>query len=195
MNNFRNRNRNRGGNGGKKKCFVSFDLPKEVLREVLRVQEELKKKNFFSGRFVDPETYSVTLKSLGVVDFGDLVLIKRRLRGIDFSSFEISLSAMEVLGGKNPQALYVQLQGGGLWKLRAEICRVLGRALDEELKPQLTLCRINRFGDRLRFAEELKKVCVCKKKFEAKGFSLVEGMSRRDGRGVFYRGLDEFRLR
>ncbi len=195
MNRFRNKNQGFvGGKVGteKKKCFVALDLPREIVREIMRIQGELKKKNYFLGRYIDPEMMHITLNFLGMKDSEDLVLIRRRLGEIDFSSFEVNLSEIEALNeGGNPRALWVGLKGGGLWRLRQEICRVLG-CEDEEFKAHLILCRINKVFDKNRFVSELKKVCVCKKKFDIEKISLMESCVGRRGR--FYRVLDEVGL-
>lgn len=49
------------------RTFIALDLPREAINEIRKIQNILKKKNLFRGKFTEPENLHLTLKFLGEI--------------------------------------------------------------------------------------------------------------------------------
>ena len=49
------------------RCFIALDLPREAIKRIEEIQELIKKKNLFAGKFTESDNLHLTLKFLGEI--------------------------------------------------------------------------------------------------------------------------------
>ena len=50
------------------RCFIALDIPDNIIEEIRKIQEQLKKENLFSGKYTDLNNVHLTLKFLGEIN-------------------------------------------------------------------------------------------------------------------------------
>ena len=102
----------------KVRAFISVDIPKKIREEIRKIQEILPG---FNGKFTETENLHLTLKFLGDIDEEILLEIERRLREINFKSFETRISEIGVFSPEYVKIIWVKLDN----------CENLQKAVDE----------------------------------------------------------------
>lgn len=170
------------------RCFISIDLPKEIQKEVEKIQKVLPG---FKGKLTEPENLHLTLKFLGEIDEEHLVEIKRRLNEIRFKKFEIEISQIGVFSPNHIRIVWLHLSN----------CEKLQKLVDEKLEglfkkehrfmSHLTIARVKGIKNKRYFLGELKKIKIPKGlKFTIKEFVLKK--STLTPEGPLYEDLETF---
>jgi len=176
-----------------KRYFVAVEFSCDVSREAIRLQNELKKKNFFVGSYTAEDKFHLTLHFFGNLNREDIVLVRRRLREIEMKKFEVTLGGLDVFNIKDPKVLFISVRGKGLRELNRLVLEKLRVGESRKFKPHLILVRIMQLFDKRRFLEELEKINVSKKRFLVERISLIESGLSREGR--VYKVIEDFELR
>src|SRR3989344_6132381 len=108
-------------NSDRIRCFIAIDIPREVINEVERVQQELKKKNLFYGKLTEGENLHLTLKFLGEMSEEKLNKTKKRLAEIKFEKFSAKIGDLGVFNSDFIRIIWIRLLGKGIFSLQKQI--------------------------------------------------------------------------
>ena len=134
------------------RCFIAVDLPEKVKDVIVQIQNNLEKKNLFSGKLIEKENLHLTLKFLGGLSEEKIESAKKIVSeaAAEFSSFRVSLGKTGSFPARKPKVLWAGVRKGreelaALSKfvsLRAK--ESLGIPKDsKEFIPHITLCRLS----------------------------------------------------
>lgn len=125
------------------RLFVGFPLPPEIRERLAPLASGLP-----GARWVDPDSYHLTLRFIGEVDLATADDIDTALLGIDVGPFEVRLSGVGYFGKpKAPRALWVGIERSEpLVRLQGKIESALQRiglpAEERKFTPHVTLARL-----------------------------------------------------
>jgi len=158
------------------RAFIAIDFSEidEVLREIIRVQEEVSKVKF-KGKLTEPENLHLTLKFLGEIDEDKLEEVKKRLREIKFKEMELKLGSIGTFSIRgNPRIVWIKVEGEGIWELQKQIDDKLKDLFkpEERFMGHLTVARVKYVGEKKEFNERIKKIGVKEIKFKLGEFKL-----------------------
>ncbi len=175
------------------RCFIAIDLPREIVREIERIQKELDKKKVFVGKFVELENLHLTLKFLGEIDEEKIEEVKKELKKIKFSSFDLGLGSLGVFSSNFIRIVWVKVLGKGVYELQRLIdssIEGLGFEKENRFMGHITLARVKSVKDRKLFLKRLNEISVSKKSFSVDRFYLIK--SELKPFGPEYEILEEF---
>ncbi len=151
------------------RCFISIDLPKEIIEKIKKIQEQLPE---FIGKKTEAGNLHLTLKFLGEINDNQIEEIKKRLVNIKFKKFEAEIDCIGVFSEKIIRIVWTHLTN----------CDALQKEIDSSLKglfePEqrfmghLTIARVKKVKDKKYFLEKLKKIKIPKIKFVVDNFKL-----------------------
>lgn len=96
------------------RAFLAIDPPAEVLREIGKIQQGLKKTCPFDVRWVNPEGMHLTLKFFGNVSEDDIIIISRIVGKNTTSRAPLQLEVKKLglfPSLKRPKVLWIGLEG------------------------------------------------------------------------------------
>lgn len=178
----------------KTRCFIALDLPREVINRIKEIQETIKKKNFFYGKFTEPENLHLTLKFLGEISEQEIGEVKKRLQKINLKEFEASLGELGVFSKEFIRIIWVKLQGEGLWKLQEEIDNILGGLFVSEKRfmGHITLARVKKIINKQELIDYLKNIKIKNLRFKVDRFFLKK--SELFSEGPVYNDIEKYTL-
>ena len=181
---------------GKKRCFVALDLPREAINEIKRIQDIIKKKNLFAGKFIEPENLHLTLKFLGEVDGEKIEKVREKLKEIKFNCFESGLGEVGVFSSRYNsyvRVIWVKLNGKGVFDLQKQIDETLSGLFEPEFRfmSHITIARVKHVFDRKRFLDYVKGIKIKRIRFEIDKFFLKKSELFADG--PVYTDLREYK--
>jgi 2'-5' RNA ligase len=158
------------------RCFIAIDFSREIIKEIERIQEEIKKKNLMVGKFTERENLHLTLKFLGEIDSNQLKEVKKKLKEIKFSKFLAYIGDLGVFSSNYIKIVWVQILGKSVIDLQKEIDLKLNGLfkLEERFMSHLTIARVKRVKDKNLFLEALKEVKVKNLSSEVPCFYLIK---------------------
>ncbi len=177
------------------RCFIAIDLPKDVIAEIARIQELVRRTRAIVGTYVAPEKAHLTLAFLGDRDELAVREICQHLRAIKMPSFQAALGQCGVFVPEQPRILWVALNGDGVLKLQQEVQRSLAGIIEpdaREFVAHMTLVRIKKIFDYALLTSELQKMCVNNIAFKVESFSLKK--SELTSAGPIYIDIERFNL-
>jgi len=180
----------------KKRCFVALDLPRGIINELKRIQEIIKKKNLFAGKFVEPENFHLTLKFLGELDETEVKEVKERLGEIKFEGFESGLGGVGVFSSKYKsyvRVVWVKLKGRQVFELQKKIDEYLKDLFEKEFRfmSHITIARVKHVGDKKKFLDHVKAIKVKKIGFVIDKFFLKKSELKPEG--VVYEDVEGYK--
>lgn len=125
------------------RLFVGFPLPGDIRQQLSRLAAGLP-----GARWVDSDSYHLTLRFIGEVDLATAEDIDAALLGIDVEPFEVRLSGVGYFGKpKAPRQLWVGVERSEpLLRLQGKIETALQRiglpAEERKFTPHVTLARL-----------------------------------------------------
>jgi 2'-5' RNA ligase len=168
----------------KKRLFLAISLPEARRRELVNIQDELKRRlSPRAVKWVEEENLHITLVFLGETPFSRVTIIKDKLSEIEASSFSLRLSRLGFFPDeRKPRVVWVGLTGE-VEKLQAlynNIRKVLkneGIFFDQKFYPHVTLGRV-RLGYHIRLTlnKKIERILKLSKKFQVEEFSLMESI-------------------
>ena len=177
------------------RCFIALELPREAIDYIEEIQELIKKKNLFYGKFTEPENLHLTLKFLGEIDEKKIEEVKSRLKKIKLGGFEASLGELGFFSEKFIRILWMKINGKQIWDLQKEIDEKLKEAgfePEERFMSHLTIGRIKKVTDKKMFAEYIKNVKTKKIKFNVEEFILKKSELKPEG--PVYTDIEKYKL-
>lgn len=178
------------------RSFVALDLPGEVTDALVRLQAGLR-----AGRPVPGENLHLTLVFLGDVPEARAVALNESLAAIRAGPIEISLSGLDLFGGRHPSVLFASVRpNAALERLHDKVARAArgaGIVLERRrFRPHVTLARFRPGLDRRaqgRLGEFLATHgAVSLPSFTAHGFTLYRSQLRPEG--AVHEALAEYQL-
>lgn len=172
------------------RAFISIDIPKNIQEEIRKIHEKLPE---FKGKFTETENLHLTLKFLGDIDEEILPGVKRRLKEINFKSFETRISEIGVFSPEYVKIIWIKLDN----------CEELQKAVDEKLSGvferekrfmgHVTIARVKFIKNKNEFLEGIKKIKIPSGlKFTVKSFKLKKSTLAPEG--PVYETLEEYTL-
>jgi 2'-5' RNA ligase len=124
------------------RLFTGLEIPPDVALDL-----DLMRGGIEGARWVDRDSYHITLRFIGDIDDGLAREIARELERIEAPPLTLRLSGIGVFGGAKPHALYAGVaESAELRRLHAtqeRICQVLGMAPEtRKFAPHVTLARL-----------------------------------------------------
>lgn len=175
------------------RCFVSINIPREVVRDIEKIQQKLPA---FQGKKTELENFHLTLKFLGEINEDKIKEVKEKLREIKFEKFESEIKYLGFFANVKHGKRY-----GPVW-LHLSRCDKLQKIVDGKLKglfeperrfmSHLTIARVKNIKDKKRFLEELKKVKIPTIKFNVDNFYLMQ--SELTSKGPRYEVIEDYYL-
>lgn len=159
------------------RIFIALDLPEEVKKEIIRIQELLPE---FKGKKVEQENLHLTLKFLGEVSEETLNQIKERLSKIKLNKLHVRLGEIGVFTPKSVKIVWIKLLNTE--KLQEEIDRVLVPLFPKENRfmSHITIARVKGISERKTFLEKIKSLKPKWLEFELSNFSLKNSVLSHD---------------
>lgn len=176
------------------RCFICIDLPREIIKEVERVQAELKKKNLFHGKFVEGENLHLTLKFLGEIEEKKVEEVKTKLKEIKFSGFQAYLGELGVFSSDYIRIIWAHVLGKKVEELQALVDEKLKGLFpkEERFMSHLTIARVKNVKDKKLLLEALKTVRTQNLGFSIKEFYLMKSELKPEG--PEYSVIEKFEL-
>jgi 2'-5' RNA ligase len=176
------------------RCFISVDLPREVMNYIKKVQGLLKKQSLFNGNFTEPENLHLTLKFLGEIDEERIEEVKKKLKEIKFDEFEARLGEVGVFSKRFIKLIWIKLNGKGIFELQRKIDDKLKELFKEEERfmSHITIARVKEISDKKALLGYLEKIKISKIKFKVDKFFLKKSMLFPEG--PVYEDLEEYGL-
>lgn len=160
------------------RCFVAIEIPEEAKEQLTALIIGLDMKGI---KPVEPKNLHITLKFLGDVSASRLAAVEQRLRGIDFSSFPISLHGVGVF----PDERYIRVVWVGCESaVLPALARNIEDALAEEFKKSeftahLTIARVKQKVNLRDFLERHKNDSFGE--FTCNAFELMQSQLTSEG--------------
>jgi len=163
-------------NSEKIRTFICIVPPKEIVKEITRVQELIKNKQFI-GKITEPENLHLTLKFLGEISKETLNKIKSILSNVYFNKFEATLSKTGIFSyKKNPRIAWIKISGQGIFDLQAKIDEALSPLFkpEERFMSHLTIARIKYVKNKQDFIKTINSLPLKKLSFQINEFKLIK---------------------
>ncbi|PLX44966.1 MAG: RNA 2',3'-cyclic phosphodiesterase [Hyphomicrobiales bacterium] len=135
--------------------FTAITIPAETAAALERLHADL-----HGGRWIDPESYHITLNYIGELDGSAAGRLIEALDGLRFAPFEISLRGLGIFGGGRPRAVWAGAEPcPELMAMQARQARLIAGAgfklESRKYTPHVTLARFRegRRNDLKRFVE------------------------------------------
>lgn len=173
----------------KLRCFVSIDFPKEIKKEIVKVQGQLPE---FAGKKTEYENLHLTLKFLGEIDMDKLDAAQKKLREVKLKSFECEIDSIGVFSEKYIKIIWLGLKN----------CEGLQKKIDENLinlfrqearfMGHLTIARVKNVKTKKEFLDKLKLIKIPKIKFKVNEFCLNKSILKE--KGPIYFVIEKYKL-
>ncbi len=141
-----------------KRVFISIDVSDNVIKEIARMQKQLKKSLQFIGKSIELENMHLTLKFLGEIDETTLEKVKIKLRNLRFEPLKLKLGHVGIFSYKNmPRVIWIKVLGD-VAKIQKQIDVSLNDLFksEERFRPHLTIARVKYIKD-LKYAQDYIK--------------------------------------
>jgi len=125
-------------------------MPNEVIKEVARIQEQLKKKLQFIGKTTELENLHLTLKFLGKISEESLTKIKEKLTEVSFKPLKLKLGHVGAFSYKGQlKIIWIKILGKEIFNLQKQIDESLQELFpkEERFMSHLTIARIKYVKD------------------------------------------------
>ncbi|MFA5856609.1 MAG: RNA 2',3'-cyclic phosphodiesterase [Candidatus Pacearchaeota archaeon] len=113
------------------RTFIALELPREILLEIVRIQDQIKKQSLFNGKYTEARNLHLTIKFLGEVKEEEINSIKEILSNVKLDCFEATLGEIGVFSKNKPRIIWIKLNGKGIFELQKQI--------DEKLKDRFPI--------------------------------------------------------
>jgi 2'-5' RNA ligase len=130
------------------RLFTGLEIPDDVAQRLSLLRGGLP-----GARWIDAESYHVTLRFIGDIDGPTAVEVADALSRIDRDSLTLTIDGLDAFGSKKPHALVARIAGGrALIELQAEQERIIQRlglpAETRKFTPHVTLARLRGTSNR-----------------------------------------------
>ncbi|MDP2925635.1 MAG: RNA 2',3'-cyclic phosphodiesterase [Nanoarchaeota archaeon] len=196
------------------RIFIALDIPRECINEIKSIQELLRKRVLFTGKFTEPENLHLTLKFLGEISEEQVEEVKKKISLIKLESFYCEIGEVGVFSksftekqgfsvSKNfkkrqkfsgIKIIWIKLNGKEIFKLQKEIDEKLKDMFPVEARfmSHITIARVKNVPDKKALIEYLKSIKPKKLKFYIKEFYLKK--SELLSEGPVYSDIEKYSL-
>lgn len=176
------------------RVFIALELDREVVNEIKKIQNLIKKQSLFNGKFTESENLHLTLKFLGEISEEKAGEIKKRLKNIKIKNFNCEIGDIGVFNKSFIRIIWIKLNGKGVFNLQKEIDEKLSDLLEKEERfmSHITIARVNYIKDKKGLLDYLDSIKPKKLKFTVNSFSLKK--SELFPEGPVYETLEEYNL-
>ncbi len=176
------------------RCFICLEAPREVIEEVEKLQNQIRKQNLFLGKFTEPENLHLTLKFLGEVEEDKVEEVKKALRKIKMQKFEAGLGELGFFSERVIRILWAKINSKQIWELQSAIDEKLKDIFpkEERFMSHLTIARIKKVIRRKEFIEYAKGIRVKEIRFKVSEFVLKK--SELTSEGPVYSDIERYTL-
>ena len=124
------------------RLFTGVEIPDDVAFDL-----DLMRGGISGARWIDRESYHITLRFIGDIDEGLAREISYELDGVEAKPFQLRLSGCGVFGGNKPHTLYAGIEESAelrrLQSIHERICQALGLPPEpRKFAPHVTLARL-----------------------------------------------------
>lgn len=124
------------------RLFTGLEIPGDVALDL-----DLMRGGIIGARWIDRDSYHMTLRFIGDIDEGLAREISYELEGVEARPFQLRLSGCGAFGGNKPHTLFMGVEENAelrrLQAIHERICQVLGLPPDpRKFAPHLTLARL-----------------------------------------------------
>jgi len=124
------------------RLFTGVEIPDDVAFDL-----DLMRGGISGARWIDRESYHITLRFIGDIDEGLAREISYELEGVEARPFKLRLTGCGVFGGNKPHALFVGVEESPelrrLQSIHERICQALGMPPEpRKFAPHVTLARL-----------------------------------------------------
>jgi len=166
---------------GNKRLFIAVEVPPLVIKELQRIEHELKRAHLFKGTYINPLHAHITLKFLGEVDEQLIPVIHERLLNIKYELMYAKLGKLDFFTSKKniPRLIYCSVICPELITLAQQIDQELADLIEPEQRSftnHLTLARIkhvDNYDDLIKFIESYSVESI---QFDIDSFFLKESV-------------------
>jgi len=151
----------------KMRVFIGIDLPKDVLNELYKVQNEIKKTGLFNGKITERDNIHLTLKFLGEIDEESLKDVKEKIKEIKFKEFNLKLDKLGIFNKRVIRIVWVSVSGKELFELQKDIDFHLKSLFNKEdrFMGHITIARPKFIKNKEDFIKALSKIQLNKLNF------------------------------
>ena len=124
------------------RLFTGVEIPDDVAFDL-----DLMRGGISGARWIDRESYHITLRFIGDIEEGLAREISYELDGVEAKPFQLRLSGCGVFGGNKPHTLYASVEESPelrrLQSIHERICQALGLPPEpRKFAPHVTLARL-----------------------------------------------------
>ncbi len=124
------------------RLFTGVEIPTDVAFEL-----ELMKGGIWGARWIDRDSYHITLRFIGDIDDGLAREIAAELDAVSAKPFTLRLKGIDAFGGNKPHSLYASVAESPelrrLQNTHERICQMLGMPPEQrKFTPHVTLARL-----------------------------------------------------
>ena len=124
------------------RLFTGLEIPGDVAFDL-----DLMRGGISGARWIDRDSYHITLRFMGDIDEGLAREIAYELEGVEARPFQLRLAGCGVFGGNKPHALFMGVEESAelrrLQAMHERICQALGMPPDpRKYAPHVTLARL-----------------------------------------------------
>lgn len=124
------------------RLFTGVEIPDDVALDL-----DLMRGGIIGARWIDRESYHITLRFIGDIDEGLAREISYELEGVEARPFKLRLSGCGVFGGNKPHTLFAAIEESPelrrLQSIHERICQALGMQPEpRKFAPHVTLARL-----------------------------------------------------
>ena len=124
------------------RLFTGLEIPGDVAFDL-----DLMRGGISGARWIDRDSYHITLRFMGDIDEGLAREIAYELEGVEARPFQLRLAGCGVFGGNKPHALFMGVEESAelrrLQAMHERICQALGLpAESRKFAPHVTLARL-----------------------------------------------------
>ncbi|MBC8038054.1 MAG: RNA 2',3'-cyclic phosphodiesterase [Rhizobiales bacterium] len=124
------------------RLFTGVEIPADVAFDL-----DMMKGGLFGSRWIDRDSFHITLRFIGDIDDGLAREIAYELDGVTAKPFSLRLKGIDVFGGNKPHTLYAGVEESAdlrrLQSIHERICQVLGLPPEpRKFMPHVTLARL-----------------------------------------------------
>ena len=175
-----------------KRCFISIDLPKDVIDELVKLQKDVEKTGLIRAKMTEQENIHLTLKFLGEIDDDKIDDVRRRLSSIDIKRLRAETGEIGVFSEQHIRIIWVKLNG--IEELQREVDKALEGIFNKEERfmSHITIARVKSVQDKDVLLSFLKRQSVERKGFDVTSFALK--LSELGPEGPKYSDIERYDL-
>ncbi|MEK6758057.1 MAG: RNA 2',3'-cyclic phosphodiesterase [Nanoarchaeota archaeon] len=179
------------------KIFIAIEPSEHVKSKIFHEFENLQKRNWFKGKFVEKQNIHLTLKFIGDVSQEKVLEIQKRLKEIKFEKFNCEVGKAGVFDNeKFIKVIWVGLVSDKLSKLQKQIAEKFPEFSSDNkgFNSHITTARVNSVVHDKDLMDALKKISFKNLNFDVEEFVLMKSeISKQKGEGPKYKVLEKFK--